>query len=195
MATLQFVREAKNSNLLLLGIIEEGESARYTVNAATFSDIGAPSVGDELDPSQMSAVRHTDELLRAKKKALSILAYADNNRRNLAMKLSRSGFCREVVDAVCDEMTELGYINERRQLERIILDEANRRLRGPLKIIPSLAAKGYSTSEIKAVLNFLVESGEIDFKKNAGLLLEKKLSDDPDEDEVKKTLFKNGYKI
>ena len=195
MAALQFVREAKDSHLLLLGIVEEGESARYTVNAAAFGEIGAPSVGDELDGEQMSVIRYTDELIRAKKKALAILSYADNNCRTLKMKLCRAGFSREIVDTVCSEMVERGYINERRQLERLVLDEANRKLRGPLRIIPALASKGYSSLEIREVISELVDSEEIDFGKNARVLLEKKLSDPTDEEEAKKILYKNGYKI
>lgn len=195
MATLKYIREAKDSHLLLLGIVEEGESANYKVNAATFRDIGSPTVGEELDSSQMSAILYTDQLLRCKKKALNILAYADNNRRSLSMKLTRAGFSREIVSIVCDEMMEHGYINERRQLERIVLDEANRKLRGPLRIIPALVSKGYSSAQIKTVVSELVESGEIDFSKNARLLLEKKLLDPTDEEEAKKILYKNGYKI
>ncbi len=195
MATLQFIREAKDSHLLLLGIVEEGESARYTVNLSAFREIGAPSVGDELDGEQISVIRCTDELIRARKKALSILAYADNNKKNLSLKLYRAGFGREIVDTVCREMIAHGYINERDQLERLIVNEANRKLRGPLKIIPTLAAKGYSTSEIKEVLSDLISSGEVDFSKNARTLLEKKLPDDADEEEAKKILYKNGYKI
>ena len=195
MAHLKFIREAKDSHLLLLGIVEEGESANYTVNSATYVDIGSPSVGDELDSSQMSAIRYTDQLLHCKKKALNILAYADNNRRNLAAKLLRAGFDRKTVDVVCSEMIERGYVDERRQLERIILDEANRKLRGPLKIIPHLVSKGYSSSEIREVLSGLVESGEIDFKSNARELLMKKMPDGADEEEVKKMLYKNGFKI
>ena len=195
MATLRFVRDAKDSHLLLLGIVEEGESAHYTVNLSTLRAIGTPSAGDELDEGQMSAIRYTDQLLRAKKKALSILAYADNNRKTLAMKLSRAGFSREIVDAVCREMVESGYINERRQLERLILDEANRKLRGPLRIIPGLVTKGYSSSDVREVLSSLVDSGEIDFNANARLLLEKKLPDQADEEKAKKILYKNGFKI
>lgn len=195
MATLKYIREAKDSHLLLLGIVEEGESANYTVNAVTFRDIGSPTVGDELDSSQMSAILYIDQLLHCKKKALNILAYADNNRRSLSMKLTRAGFSREIVSIVCDEMVERGYINEQRQLERIVLDEANRKLRGPLRIIPALVSKGYSSVQIKKVISELVELGEIDFRKNARLLLEKKLLDPTDEDEAKKILYKNGYKI
>ena len=195
MSTLMFIRESKDSRLLLLGINEEGESARYTVNLSTFDALGSPAVGDFLDDGQMSAIRYCDELIKAKKKALNILAYADNNRRNLSVKLLRAGFSREIADAVCDEMLSLGYINERDQLERLINNEADRQLRGPGRIIPALAAKGYSSSQVREVMAELVQSGEIDFKKNARLLIDKKLPDGSNDDEKKTILYKNGYKI
>ena len=104
MATLKFIREVKDSRLLLLGISEEGESARYTVNQSTFLEIGSPSVGDELDEEAVDIISYTDRLIQAKKKALNILAYADNNKKSLSMKLYRAGFDREIVELVCDEM-------------------------------------------------------------------------------------------
>ncbi len=195
MATLRFVRDAKDSRLLLLGIVEKGESANYTVNLSAYSEIGAPSVGEELDDDQMSVIRHIDELLRAKKKALNILAYADNNKKNLVIKLRRAGFGREIADEVCREMVELGYINESDQLRRLITDEANRKLRGPMRILPALATKGYSTAQIKETMSDLVRMGEIDFHKNAAVLLSKKLHDGANEEEKKTILYKNGYKI
>ena len=193
MAVLQFVRENKDSNLLLLGVVEEGESARYTVNLSAFRKIGIPSTGDELDDGQMEIIRHTDTLLKAKKKALNILSYADNNKRNLSLKLYRAGFAREIVEEVVSEMISLGYINETRQLERIILNEANVKLRGPRRIVPALASKGYSVGEIKEVMSDLVSSGEIDFALNSQKLIDKKLPGVTHGEEVKKLLYKNGF--
>ena len=51
------------------------------------------------------------------------------------------------------------------------------------------------SSEVREVLSGLVESGEIDFKINARALLMKKMPDGADEEEVKKILYKNGFKI
>ena len=194
MATLKYIREERESRLLLLGIAEEGESARYTINLEAFEEIGSPSVGDELTDLQMSVIMYTDKLCRARKKALSLLAFADNNQRSLRMKLAKAGFDREISNEVCCEMVELGYINEQRQLQRLILNEANDKLRGPDRIIPALMAKGYSGADIRLVLYSLVESGEVDFKKNAHTLIEKKLPG-ADPEEKKKLLYKNGYKI
>ena len=193
MITLRSIREIGDKGLLSLAIGGE-ESANYTVNAAVYAEIGSPSVGDILDDGQIYLIREYDEYFRAKKKALSILAYADNNRRNLALKLSKAGFSRELCDRVVSEMVELGYIDERRQLERLITVEANGKLRGPLRVIPSLVNKGYSSSDVRDVMHELTESGEVDFRKNAKALLDKKLPT-ADPEERKKFLYKNGYKV
>ena len=195
MAALKYIREIKDTRLLLLGIIGEGEPACYTVGTTVMDSIGNPSVGADLDDWQMSVIIYADKLYRAKKKALSILAYADNNSRSLSMKLARAGFDREIVGEVVDEMIALGYIREKDQLERLILVEANQKLRGPARIIPTLTAKGYSSADIREVMHRLVDDGEIDFKKNARLLVEKKLPDRTDVEEKKKLLYKNGFKI
>ena len=195
MTALKFVREVKNSTLLLLGVVEEGELARYTVSASCYADMGCPEVGDLLTEDQLSMLKEADELHRARKKALSLLSYADNNRRNLMTKLSRAGFSRDVASDITDEMVSLGYVNEERQLQRLVLNEANVKLRGPGRIIPALVAKGYSSSDVRKVLKDLCDSGEIDFKKNAKLFIEKKLPQDTDIEEKKKILFKNGYKV
>lgn len=193
MKTLRSIREIGDKGLLSLAIGGE-ESANYTVNASVYAEIGSPSVGDFLTDEKISIIREYDEYFRTKKKALSILAYADNNRRNLAMKLSKAGFSRELCDRVVSEMVSLGYIDERRQLERLITVEANGKLRGPLRIIPALANKGYSSSDIRAVMHELTESGEVDFRRNAKILLDKKLPV-ADPEEKKKFLYKNGYKV
>ena len=192
MATLKFVRQIKDTKLLLLGIVEEGESATYTVGIDTYENIGSISVGEFVDEATLVSIKYADEYIRAKKKALNILAFADNNRRQLTDKLRRAGFSREIAQEICEEMVLLGYVNELRQLEIIVLNEANIKLRGPVKIMAALSAKGYSSRDIRTAISNLTERGELDFKRNAELLLEKKMTS-YDEDEKKKILYKNGY--
>lgn len=195
MTTLKYIREIKDTSLLLLGIVGEGEFADYTVNSTLYAEIGSPSVGDTIDSSSLSAIKYADELYRAKKKALNILAYSDNNQKNLKAKLLRAGFSYEISDRVCEKMVSYGYINEKNQLERLILVEANEKLRGPLRIVPNLVNKGYSSSDVRTVLNRLVDEGEINFKENSRRLAEKKLPDDFDEEDLKKLLYKNGFNV
>ena len=143
----------------------------------------------------MVLIRQYDEEYRAKKKALSLLSYSDKNESGLKRRLAQLGFSRDVAERTAEEMVNLGYIDEGRQLERIILNEANVKLRGPMKILPTLIGKGYSSADVKRVMTELTERGEIDFKKNAKRLLEKRLPDCDDGEEIKKLLYRNGYKI
>ena len=195
MAKISYIRTSKDGTLLLLGIVGEGESARYTISDAVYDSIGRPAPHTLLGERELSVIKYADELYRAEKKALSLLSYADNNERTLRAKLIRAGFSREIADEICEKMVSLGYINESRQLERLILNEANYKLRGPLKIMPYLAAKGYATADIRRVMQDLSERGELDFQKNAERLIEKKLPDDATDEEKKNLLFRNGYKI
>ncbi len=194
MASISYIRQSKDAKLLLLGIIEEGESRRYTISEEAYDSIGRLTSHTEITDSTLCDIKYADELYRAEKKALSLLAYADNNERTLLGKLKRAGFSFDVSTEICKKMLSLGYINERRQLERLILSEANLKLRGPAKITAYLASKGYSQKDIREVLSSLVDGGEIDFKENAKRLIEKKLPEGSEE-EIKGLLYRNGYKI
>ena len=111
----------------------------------------------------------------------------------LYTKLRARSISDKTANEVVSEMLALGYIDEQRQLARLISDEANRKLLGPRKITPKLISKGYSMSSIREALEGLVNLGEIDFGENRDRLLEKHLGDSLDEEEIKKLLFKYGY--
>lgn len=193
MHELLYIKKQEKSNLLLLGISEEGESARYTVSEAVYSSLGRPLRGATFTDEEMAEVVYADEEYRARKKALSLLALADNNERNLRLKLLHYGIRREIADEVVAEMVGRGYVNEERQLERLVLAEATEKLYGKRKILMRLVAKGYSASDIKNVIHRFEESGEIDFAKNKERLIERRLGDCSDTEEIKKLLYKYGY--
>ena len=195
MPTLLYIRDAKEKNLLLLGFNEEGESVSYKVSRDFYFEIGSPTRNEVVGDEVMCEIRLRDEYFRAKAKALSLLSYSDVSERGLCDKLCRAGFSRQVALDVSCEMVSLGYVDEVRQIERLVLDEANRKLRGQMKIIPFLAAKGYSPARVREVMARLVEFGEIDFRKNAKKLIEKKLPPDASSEEKKKLLYRNGFKV
>ena len=130
-----------------------------------------------------------------KKKALSILSYADNNQKNLIRKLRVAGYPKDLSELVCREMVGLGYIDEREQLHRLILAEANEKLQGPNKILAKLVDKGYSASDVREIMQNFIDEGEINFRNNAYRLIEKKLEKGATADEKKTLLYKNGYKL
>ncbi len=190
---LVYVREAKSRGYIVLGI-DVGEGARaYTVPVSIYSDIGAPICGTFVPENALSAIVYADEVFRATKKALSLLSFSDNNKRMLRAKLRRAGFSPEASDEAVAEMVRDGYVNEGRQLERLILSEVKTKLLGRARIIPKLAAKGYNKSEAEETLDRLVEAGEIDFSSVKEELIRRRLGDNPCSEEVKKLLYKHGF--
>ena len=193
MAKISYIRRIKDTPLLRLGVAEEGEKVAYTVSERLYSELSGFAVGEEIDADTLEKIKCEDEYYTAKKKALSLLSYADNNERELINKLRARGVTENVAAEVALEMVRLGYINEDRQLERIILNEANVKLRGQRRILSSLISKGYKSEKVKEVMSALVNSGEIDFMKNAKRLVDKKLGEDCTEDDRRALLYKNGY--
>ena len=193
MAKIIYIKESKTKGYLVIGIKDGEDKTPLTVNAAAYADVGSPSVGDEISHDTYDVLDKENQRFLALKKALYLLSFSDNSERNLRYKLMRAGFSRDVVDFAVSEVLRLGYINEARQLERLILSEANSKLYGPMKIISRLVAKGYSPGDVRVAIEALRDSGEVDFDLNRTRLLEKLPDGYTDEDRYK-LLYKYGYK-
>ncbi len=192
MAKIIYIRDTKEKNILILGVYEDEDKTRYTINRAIYSEIGMPAVGDMLEDGALEEIRAFDERYRAKKKALSLLAIADNNKNNLMLKLRHAGYSREVAEETVREMIALGYINEEDQLERLIIAEV-KKYSGPRKILAKLSGKGYSANDISRVMASLQNKGEVDFKALRAEFIDKYSSDETDREEIKRLLYKHGF--
>ena len=193
MAKIIYIKESKTKGYLVIGVKDGEDKTPLTVNAVAYSDVGAPSLGEELDPDTLEALTKENQRFLALRKALYLLSFSDNSERNLRYKLMRAGYPGDVVDFAVSEVLRLGYINEARQLERLIISEANTKLFGPMKIVSRLVAKGYSPSDVRAAIEALRDSGEVDFDTNRARLLEK-LPDGYTDEDMYKLLYKYGYK-
>ena len=193
MAKIIYIKESKTKGYLVIGVKEGEQKTPLTVNAAAYAALGSPSLGEELSTDTYEALVRENQRFLALRKALYLLSFSDNSERNLRYKLMRAGYSRDVVDFAVSEVLRLGYINEARQLERLILTEANSRLFGPMKIISRLVGKGYSPSDVRAAIEALRDSGEVDFDTNRARLLEK-LPDGYTDEDMYKLLYKYGYK-
>ena len=132
---------------------------------------------------------------KARLKALRILSFGDNSELMLKRKLLAAGIKRDIIDGVVAEAVSLGYINTERQIKKLIINEVSYNLSGPRKIIPKLINKGYSKSDIEAAVSELVDTGEVDFEAAKARLIESKLPENADEEQIKKLLYKNGYYV
>ena len=190
-----YIRPGKSQGYLTLGMHDGEEKHTFTVPESTYSEIGSPEVSTSLSDADMSAIKYSDELYRARMSALRMLSFTDNNERTLVRKLVAKGIGRSVAQDVACEMTERGYIDESRQLLRLVANEANVSLAGPAKIRAKLISKGYSSHDIDVAIDELCATGEIDFSYSAEQLKAKKLTRGATEEEIKKLLYKNGYTV
>ena len=186
--------KGKNTTLVELSVLLDGEceKTKYTVSEGTYRKIGCPLSGDIIDGDSFDALEKDDGERRALMKALSILAYADNNERKLYTKLINHGFSRNYARFAVEECVRLGYIDEQRQLERLIVKYSGELL-GPRKIMAKLVSRSYTPQQVSKMIRSLEEQEKIDFSKSKRILLETKLEEDASYEEKRKLLHKYGY--
>lgn len=179
--------------LVVLYMDTDGEKIKYTISEGTYRDIGCPLSGEILDDDAIEAIAEEDERRRAMQKALNVLSYADNNEKKLYAKLIIAGFGKEAATQAVRECVRLGYVNEERQIKRLIIRYWSE-LQGPEKIIYKLISKGYDRGTAYRMIETLVQTGEIDFEESRDKLLEKKLPSDATAADKTKLLYKFGYR-
>ncbi len=188
-----YVKESKAKGYISLGVESDGDRICYTVPLAVYSSVGSPACGYALDDETIATLDLANAEYRALKKALSLLSYTDNSERSLYMKLLRCGFTRDASRSAVEESVRLGYINEERQIKRLVLHEASTNLLGYRRLVAKLVSKGYNREKVTTAIADLTASGDIDFEENKRLLLEKRLSDDADDEQRARLIYKYGY--
>ena len=178
--------------LVVITALTDDKKQKYVISEGTYREIGCPLSGEEINEENLYTLVFEDEKRRALQKTLNILTFADNNKRALTQKLLRAGFSRDAVDYAIKECVMLGYVDEDRQAEHLVMKYASELL-GPYKIAAKLAAKYYPSSTTARAMRRLEERGELDFKKNKAELLSQKLDKDASYDEKMKLLYKYGY--
>lgn len=186
-----YIRDSKSRGYLRIGLSDGEEKLEYTVSEKEYAELGSLLVGDEVGDSE--ALSECDMRYRARLYALRILSFGDNSELTLKRKLIAKSVSPRIAAEISREMVSLGYVNEKRQLERLIEAEANTKLFGRAKIIPRLIAKGFPKDKIESVIRHLISHGIVDFEKNKRILIEKKLGADADSEEIKKLLYKFGH--
>ena len=169
-----------------------GQIKKYTVSEGTYREIGCPLSDALIDESTMLRISYEDEQRRALAKALRLLSFSDNNEKTLVRKIRLAGFSKNAAEDAAAECVRLGYVNEQRQLEHLIL-RYHSELLGPRKIYAKLLSRSFSSSQIKHSFAILEAEGKIDFSKNKKILLEEKLGENASFDEKQKLLQKWGY--
>ena len=189
---IAYIKEGATKGRVLIGIEEDTGVRAFSVTEATYMAIGAPSRYSELSQRDIDVISTEDERYRAMKRAVSILAASDKSAYTLKGKLYQAGFSRESIDEAVNECVARGYVDEDRQLRRLIEREANESLRGRFYIKRKLVSKGYRGADIDRITRELVDSGEIDFSENFERLASKRGAEG--EEERRALMYKLGYK-
>jgi SOS response regulatory protein OraA/RecX len=185
-----YVKAAKTKGYLRLRVNDGEEDIDLIVSEREYADCGSPIASDNLTRDAFSVLKEADMRHKARHKALRVLEYGDNSERMLVIKLLRSGISRRIAEETAREMVMRGFVDDKRQLARLIASEV-KCLHGPIKFIPKLVSKGYSRSDIEIVIDELTESGEIDLDAARALLIER--AGDISYEERAKLLYKNGF--
>lgn len=181
----------KSKGVYLITLIEDGKKNQYEISEGTYREIGSPLSGYFMDCGAYEVMRDEDERRRAMKRALRILECADKSKSALRLKLLSLGFSKEISSDTVEECVRLGYIDEGRTAERIVISLATRDLLGPKRIYAKLASRGYGSAVISRTISNLTQSGELDFDEvRQALILKKQPKDD---EEKRAILFKHGF--
>ena len=186
------IKSIKTSNVkgYLKLLVDTGDGDLcFVLSSSQYEALGSPASSCEISEDDFRILSKSDEYNRAKKRALNILAFGDNSERELILKLKRAKISHGVAEKIVAEMKQLGYINEERQLLRLVECEANTKHHGAKKIVARLVPKGYSTEKIKSAIRELEHCGKIDFAETKRKLLDGVF----DEAERRKILYKNGF--
>lgn len=192
-AEIAYIKEGSAKGRVTIGLSLDGECRAYSVTIATYSAIGAPGRYSDISERDVDAIVAEDERYRAMKRAVSLLAASDKSAYTVKTRLRQAGFSYESAEAAVEECMARGYIDEGRQLRRLIEREANDSLRGKYYIKKKLLARGYRSADIDRAMRCLVEDGELDFSANFERLSEKKCAFD--EESRRQLAYKYGYKL
>lgn len=193
MGKIMYVKNGTAKGRLILGIETDAGLSAYSVSEAMYLSLGSPPRFFEISERDLQDVIFEDERYRAMKKAVNILAASDKSAYMLMSKLIHAGFSKDAAKEAVDECRRRGYIDEARQLERLVEREANASLRGRFYIKRKLVAKGYSSADIDRAIRELTERGEVDFDANFEALVNKKAA--TSEEERRALMYKYGYRM
>lgn len=135
-------------------------------------------------------------IAEAQKKAEWILSGGDNSKKQLVLKLSRSGIDKSYAEKAAIIMEERGFIDEFAQAERIAKGYCRRKYWGKKRIMQELLQKGYEKNAVLAAAGFITKE---EYKASLNTVIERKYPNPPEDKREKDkriaALIRLGYSI
>ncbi len=147
--------------------------------------------GALLDEDTLSILSRYHDRYHAYRRALAILEAGDNSAQALYRKLHRRGINSEAAGYAVTRVRESGFLDEDRQLRRMILRLAEEKLWGMSRITAYLADKGYTAASVRRIAEELVQAEELDFSDIKKRLFRREAP--KTRAEWQKCLYKHGF--
>ena len=150
-----------------------------------------------LDEEDLEALAAADEGYGCRRKALDLLARAEQCRRGLEAKLSRKGFSRESVSAALDRLEAAGFLDDRRFAESWVRSRLRNRPEGPSKLRGGLMSRGIpgdiASIAVEAVLAEIGNEESADALERAWLKLSRRPGITPEK--LTASLVRKGFSV
>jgi regulatory protein len=108
--------------------------------------------GAELDEAAAASLALAAEAYGAEKRALSLVARAEQSEAMLAIKLEQRGFSRKAASLALGRLREAGLVNDRRYAEAYILSRLSRRPEGASRLLAAIRSRGIDDETARAAL-------------------------------------------
>ena len=125
--------------------------------------------GMSLPQSAIEQLIHDNELRKAKERGLYLMDYADNTYAGLFKKLQKN-YSDDICYEVCDKLSEIGVINDRRYAANFARKLIEVKLMGRYRAVQEMKQKGLT----KSVIEDALEPYEDGYRERLRELIEKK---------------------
>ncbi|MCI8304738.1 MAG: regulatory protein RecX [Lawsonibacter sp.] len=170
-----------------LAVLEDGSILR--IGEGEVVDF-ALYAGRELSEEEADRLQDAARRSGLKAKAIELLMRRPQSRKELGRRLAEQEASQEEIEAICDRMEELGYLNEEEYAARVVRHYAAKGF-GERKLRDELYRRGISREFWEDALAQIEDNSEV-----IDAFLEKKLKGDHDPKAVKKAseaLARRGF--
>lgn len=114
-------------------------------------------VGKEITRSQIDEYNHRCNYTKAFSLALDFISRKAATKKQIKDKLIKFGYDEDIITMVCEELNQLGYLDDVQYAKELAKDMISYKKQGKTRIIMELKRRGISQEDIKEALS------EIDF--------------------------------
>jgi len=120
------------------------------LSGAFTTDSYAP--GSEINADEEEAFRFASACLRAEKRALQLIARAEQTVFGLSRKLKKRGYDPACINAVIAQLCELGLLDDRRYARLWLESRISRHATSPRRLLAAVCSRGIDRHDAEAAL-------------------------------------------